>query len=485
MLEATFLVFPHQLYEDTTLLEKHMRVVLIEEPMLFYDPVWRPLRPNKMKVAHMRACMRYYFEMLKNKGTKVTYLPYERVLTAGYYGIRRKACCYDVTDHGLEKKLKKVFGENISFFPTPNFLISRDALGTYSSRHTTPRHATFFEFAKSTLGVLKGVKSQDALNRLPPPKPGSEPAFDINRRLGERYDVGAMKGVYEEAIVYAASPCFQQHVGDVEALGFFPVCSRDAYAGLTEFLAKRLKWYGPFQDAIVEDSPFMFHSAVSPSLNNGLLDPRRVLTEVMSYEGKVPLNSLEGLVRQLIGWREYMRYIYITRYDTIKGTNLPDNHRRFKDIGIWYKGETGVRPLDVEIKKAASFGYAHHIIRLMIFMNFFILCEIHPDEIYKWFMEVVSLDAYDWVMVSNIYAMGYFDRGAMRKPYISTSNYVLKMSNYKKDGSWEVLWNSLFYRFVAKKPGTYVGFYKRLLKGTHEGPEVAEAFLKRHTVIRT
>ena len=214
-------------------------------------------------------------------------------------------------------------------------------------------------------------------------------------------------------------------------------------------------------------------------LNIGLLDPNKVLSMIIKQQ-QVPINSLEGLVRQLIGWREYMRYVYVMKYNMIRNANLPQNDMTFKSWDPWYNGATGIYPLDQEIKKAMKYGYAHHIIRLMIFMNFFILCEIHPDEIYKWFMEVVSIDAYDWVMISNIYAMGYFDKGAMRKPYITTSNYILKMSNYKRDGKWDVIWTALFYRFIAKKPSSYVGFYKRLLKDNKQ-TSVADKFLIEFT----
>lgn len=117
----------------------------------------------------------------------------------------------------------------------------------------------------------------------------------------------------------------------------------------------------------------------------------------------------------------------------------------------------------------------------MIFMNFFILCELHPSVIYKWFMEVVAIDAYDWVMASNVYGMGFFDNIAMRKPYLSSSAYILRMSNYKKNGYWDTLWTALFYRFITVKPKHYVVFYKRLLKHT-KNIDIAEAFLKAQVV---
>ena len=162
----------------------------------------------------------------------------------------------------------------------------------------------------------------------------------------------------------------------------------------------------------------------------------------------------------------------------------------FKIQKPWYTGDTGVIPLDYEIKKAVKYGYAHHIVRLMVFMNFFILCEMSPANIYRWFMEIVAIDAYDWVMVSNILAMGFFESNGhtvMHRPYLSSSTYIAKMSTYKKDNRWDVIWDALFYRFVSGKAASYTSFYKRNLGnisksalGKHKTN--ANSFLQAHFV---
>jgi deoxyribodipyrimidine photolyase-related protein len=166
-----------------------------------------------------------------------------------------------------------------------------------------------------------------------------------------------------------------------------------------------------------------------------------------------------------------MQSLYIHHHESLITSNTPKNYNKFRDPAVWYTGETGILPIDEEIKKAQKYGYSHHIVRLMILLNFFILCELHPYEIYKWFMEVVSIDAYSWVMESNIYAMGYFNPKVMTKPYLSTSNYVLKMTNYKRDGHWDKLWDALYHDFVSTKPKEYTFFYKRTLKDTPQ-PEL-------------
>lgn len=451
----TFFIFPNQLYEDISVLKNYTNIILLEEPIYFHDPEWRPIRPHKIKIAYMRACMKNYHKMLLKNGIKASYIDYKTALDKkGFYDC--DIVCYEFTDHALRKKLTKLCN-NLTILPTANFLMKMQDLQEYEALHKSPRHASFYEFVKTKLNVLKGIKSQDMLNRQPPPTNPN------NSRSEDRFNKGVLKSIYDEAISYSESPIFSQHGGQATELGVYPINHKDSYKSLDNFFFTRFVDYGPYQDSIVENNPFMYHTVISPMLNIGLLDPQKVLGMILKQQ--VPLNSLEGLVRQLIGWREYMRYVYVMKYNLIRDANLPQNDMTFKTWTPWYNGTTGVYPLDQEIKKAIKYGYAHHIIRLMIFMNFFILCEIHPDEIYKWFMEVVSIDAYDWVMISNIYAMGYFDKGAMRKPYITTSNYVLKMSNYKKDGKWDVIWTELFYRFIAKKPSSYVGFYKRLLKG--------------------
>jgi deoxyribodipyrimidine photolyase-related protein len=144
-----------------------------------------------------------------------------------------------------------------------------------------------------------------------------------------------------------------------------------------------------------------------------------------------------------------MRFLYIYHYDNLNDKYINDNHyNRITNWNIWYKGLTNIYPIDNEIKKCLNnCGYSHHIIRLMIFLNFFILLKIHPDDIYKWFMEIVSLDAYEWIMKTNIYCLGYFYKQSTRKLYISSSNYIISMSDYKKD-EWCSIWNNLFYNHL-------------------------------------
>jgi deoxyribodipyrimidine photolyase-related protein len=185
-------------------------------------------------------------------------------------------------------------------------------------------------------------------------------------------------------------------------------------------------------------------------LNVGLLTPYQILREVLEYtdKNKVPLNSLEGFIRQLTGWREFMRGVYLFNGVRQRTTNFWNFNKQIPDS--FYNATTGIEPVDTTIKKILDTGYAHHIERLMILGNFMLLCEFDPDSVYKWFMEMF-IDSYDWVMVPNVYGMSQFaDGGIMStKPYISSSNYIRKMSDYKS-GDWTEIWDGLFWRFIKK-----------------------------------
>ena len=192
------------------------------------------------------------------------------------------------------------------------------------------------------------------------------------------------------------------------------------------------------------------HSVLSPYLNLGLITPKEIINTILeaNEDKKIPLNSLEGFVRQIIGWREFMRGIYQNYDDKLENTNFFNHQRKLTDD--WYNGTTGIDPIDDAIKDVNTYGYAHHIIRLMHLSNIMTLSQLHPKEIYKWFMEMF-VDSSDWVMSPNVFGMGTYSDGGIfsTKPYICGSNYIIKMSNYKK-GNWSDIVDGLYWSFVHK-----------------------------------
>jgi len=449
-----FLILPNQLFEDVKHLKGYKEIFLIEEPHYFST---NELKVNKIKIAYMRACMRCYYDYLKSqlKNQKITYIEFKDLLTDNSYSFLKKGhfYCYDINDFKLRNKYKqlKVF-ENFHELETPMFLMTKNDLNSYDRK--TPTHASFYEFSKKKLGLLEGVKNQDVYNR-------SNPKEEIKFNESISYITKTNLNYYKEAIDYSQQSFFKSHVGNatIETLRFYPINSKDAYLAFQYFLDNNLIKFGLFQDVIRINNPFNYHAIISPMLNIGLLDPLKLIEIYKKYESKVSIESYEGFIRQLIGWREYMRYLYLYKYNELINSN---NHNNNKTLDkSWYSATTGIYLLDNEIKKAIQFGYAHHIIRLMVFLNFLLLSEIKPNDIYKWFMEVVSIDAYDWVMIPNIYSMGYFSNIGMKRPYLSSSNYLLKMSNYKKDGKWDTIWTDKFRSFVTTRK---INFYLRSIK---------------------
>ncbi|MEZ5024079.1 MAG: FAD-binding domain-containing protein [Chitinophagales bacterium] len=192
-------------------------------------------------------------------------------------------------------------------------------------------------------------------------------------------------------------------------------------------------------------------------MNVGLLLPIDVLDQALDYakSNAIAINSTEGFVRQIIGWREFIRGMYECKGNYSRTQNYWGFDRKIPSS--FYDGTTGIAPIDATIKKVLATGYCHHIERLMILGNFMLLCEFDPDDVYQWFMELF-IDAYDWVMVPNIYGMSQFADGGLfaTKPYISGSNYLNKMSDYPK-GEWQAVWDGLFWRFMHE----HESFFKK------------------------
>jgi deoxyribodipyrimidine photolyase-related protein len=228
----------------------------------------------------------------------------------------------------------------------------------------------------------------------------------------------------------------------------YPTNHAEAAAWLDEFLAARLQHFGAYEDAMVMQEPLLYHSLLTPMLNIGLLNPQQVVDKTLAFAAvhALPLNSLEGFIRQIVGWREFIHQVYLRAGRQQRSTNYWGFTRQIPPQ--FWTGATGILPIDTVVKKALATGYNHHIERLMVLGNFFLLCEFDPNAVYHWFMEMY-VDAYDWVMVPNVYGMTQFADGGLMttKPYISGSNYLLKMSDVAK-GPWTAVWDGLFWRFM-------------------------------------
>jgi deoxyribodipyrimidine photolyase-related protein len=487
--KTAFLLFPTQLYETLEDLPPRWRnadIILVEDPVFYFDPVYKPFRVNKIKIAFLHACISAYLKYQKN--TKTTLVSFHDIQSHGHHFLKSytDVVMYNPIDHDLAKKYQNICKQSnikLTMLESPDLLINQETMQKeyYDVKKDKVRHASFYDFMKTKLNVLKDVSNLDKMNRSPPPKETPNMYKYIPSK--------DLIPIYKDAITFANNKHFQLHCGSPEHVVMYPISHKESQKTFDIFLKQRFELFGKFEDAIMQEDPFMYHSVISPLLNVGLLTPRYVLEKTLQFYGKnkntIPLSSLEGFLRQIIGWRVFMQSLYMFKCQDLLTSNTPNNNNYFKDWTIWYNGETGIKPLDEEIKKAVKYGYSHHIVRLMVFMNFFILCEVHPSEIYRWFMEVVSMDAYSWVMISNIYAMGYFFPKVMTKPYLSTSNYICKMSNYKRDGHWDIVWDALYREFVKSKPSTYTFFYKRTASKSNNHRQLAIEFINKHFTSKT
>jgi deoxyribodipyrimidine photolyase-related protein len=250
---------------------------------------------------------------------------------------------------------------------------------------------------------------------------------------------------------------FSSHPGDIKNY-WIPTNRKTAIKWFKDYLDERFVYFGRFQDAIDDRAPFLYHSLISPFINIGFITPKEVIREVENRLNEDNLNDVEGFIRQVLGWREFVRGIYQNYSEHEESMNFFDHKRKLSDH--WYNGTTGVTPLDDVIKKSNEWGYSHHIERLMITGNLMLMLQVDPVEVHKWFMEMY-VDSSDWVMGPNVYGMSQFSDGGLfaTKPYFSGSNYILKMSNYPK-GDWCDAVDGLYWQFIENNKSFFANNFR-------------------------
>lgn len=475
------LIFPNNLYEVKYLPKNIDKIYILEDP-IFFGYRKKQLKFNKLKLVLHRSSMKFYNDYLKKKKYKVEYIEFKKLKNLKYSFLKNvdNISYFELNDHLLQSRLDK-YSNNLeeTILNNPNFLVTTQQLEEYDSNKKNKSrffHKTFYEFIKNELDILKKTKSYDTENRnsLPddidiPPLPKKK----INK--------------YEKEAIKYVNKLFPNNYGNAEDL-VFPTTHSESKKWVKYFFKEKLDNYGKYQDAIIDYDGFLFHSTISPMLNIGLINPDFVVNEIQKFKKKykVKMNNYEGFLRQIIGWREYQRYCYLYGYDELVSNNY-FNHKNKLSVK-WYKGTTGIDPIDDAIKFGFKTGYLHHIIRLMVMSNFMNLCRIKPDDCYEWFMEF-SVDSYDWVMIQNVYSMGQWADGGltMRKPYISSDNYIVNMSNYKR-GEWSKIWNALYYKFLVDhenklKKTPYIRnlshWKKKSKKDKNEITKLANNFIKK------
>ncbi len=414
---------------------------------------------HKQKILLFLSAMRSHADKLKKNKFKIEYSTIEdKTFKLDYLEKLKKilkskkiseVSSFEIEDKFFEKKIIKFFKkEKIQWniIQTPMFLNSRENFKKYLSKSKKPFMAVFYKDTRKELNILMtkdgnpegGKWSFDEENRNKLPKNITIPKFP---KINETSHTKKLRPIIEKI--------FKDHPGSTREF-WFATEYGDVVKLLNFFIKEKSNLFGDYEDAVDQKDNILFHSALSPYINLGLITPELIIKKVLDFhiKHKIRLNSLEGYIRQVIGWREFMRGIYQSYSDEMENGNFFNHNRKMKKS--WYEGSTGLPPLDHAIKNALNYGWSHHIERLMILSNIMNLCEIKPTIVYKWFMEMF-VDSSDWVMVPNVYGMGLFSDGGIfaTKPYICGSSYFMKMMDFKK-GDWCNIMDGLYWRFIDR-----------------------------------
>ena len=465
------LVLPHQLFEQHLDVAADTVFVLIEHDLLFRQHAF-----HSHKLVLHRASMTRFASRLREHGYTVEVFESAADRSshdqlAAFIRDREPATVtwFDVVDDWMERDLFAALADGgyemrrADVLESPNFLTDREQIDDWFATHTA-RMQDFYVWQRRRLDILVdgsepvgGKWSFDTENRKKLPRGYAPPTVGRFARhlalhgdgtldletLTEHAEV--VPDEVERAIAWVTA-AFPDAPGDPRLFAW-PTNGEEARAHLQEFVRERLADFGPYEDAISTSHPFVAHGLLAASLNIGLLDPWEIVQAVLDgATDATPLASLDGFVRQLIGWREYMRATYRVHGREMRTSNRLAHHRELGEG--WWNATTGLAPVDLVISRVLDTGYAHHIERLMVLGNAMSLLRIHPDAVYEWFMELF-IDAYDWVMVPNVYAMSQFAAGNAftTKPYVSGSNYLRKMSDLPA-GEWTPQWDGLYWMFI-------------------------------------
>lgn len=430
------LLLPNQLFKTHDI--KYDKIILYEHPKFFTK-----FKYHKSKLVFLRASMKSYYDSLKSKNN-ISYIDFNEKLN-----IKDDIIIYDPTDFEILKDIInycKSHKLKLDILDNKLFLLSLDEIDEYINTTKKPYfNATFYKWIRIKKNIL--IKNNKPI--------GGQWSFDKYNRLpfNNNYHEDNIKFInnkyIDEATTYI-NTYFKNNYGEINI--FLPINHEDAYKYYQHFITKKLSNFGKYEDAISSEVIIGYHSSISGLLNIGLLDVNDVIQMASKKKDSINIESLEGFIRQIVSWREYVRMLYVKEHNKFITMNFFNHHNKLNKN--WYNGNTGLLPVDNVIKKALTISYAHHIERLMIIGNIMLLMMISPKEVYKWFIELISIDAYEWVMEPNIYGMSQHSVGdlMMNRPYFSSSNYIIKMSNYKKNknNDWWFIWDSLYYNFINK-----------------------------------
>lgn len=396
---------------------------------------WRKV--HKQKLVLIFSAMRHFAEELRKSGYSVDYRKAQNFTE----GLKEHFEDYDSTvcliHEPTDYFIRNLFKQKIRFeilSEKPLFIVEKKQWEKYLPKERPWKQEKVYQRLRKEQNILMdeerpigGKWSYDTENRKPPKEglrfeePLKFPPDEITRAVIEK-----VKQEYPE------------HFGEMEDFSW-PVTRENGLRTLDHFIDQRLKTFGDYQDAMMTEDPWMSHSLLSGVINTGLIAPREVIekAETAYHEGKAPLSSVEGFIRQVLGWREYIRGVYLQSMPEYEKQNYFDHQNPLP--AYYWTGKTDMHCVSTAVKEVIGNGYNHHIQRLMVLGNWANLLRVKPQEVSNWFLEAY-VDAYDWVVLPNVLGMAlYADGGLMStKPYVSSGKYIQRMSNYCKSCKYNI-----------------------------------------------
>ena len=450
-MKSALILYPNQLFPLANLPDVQT-IFFVEEPLLFGVDQQTPLKLHKQKMILLRAAARRYAEeVLWPAGYKVEYIELDVLFSTA--DILDKTKSFDqlyvfdpvdqqITSRLLEKRRSRSDLPPLEFLPSPNFYLKDQEVRDYFGTHHKHIFSDFYQWQRERFNILIGDDYKPV---------GGGWIIDEAAQAVPTGQVLPSFAVYgDNKFVQEATNWVNQHFGDHPGSTDFvwPTNHQEALAWLQSFLDNRLEHFATYYSAIDGQAAWLYHSALAPSLNIGLLSPQEVIEAALQQHRKkpVPLASLELFVRLILGQREFVRGQFITQYDNLRQDGFKHQRRLTPD---WYNGTLGLPPFDDVVHKLQARAYAHPIERSAIIGGLMIMAEIQLVDIQTFFQEL-SLDNYDWNLLPNVAGLGHFmDDELQVSPSINPSTFLLQQSHYER-GDWCDTWDGLFWRFVEK-----------------------------------
>jgi deoxyribodipyrimidine photolyase-related protein len=420
------------------------------------------VRHHKKKIAFLFSAMRHFAEELRAAGWQVDYVKLDDPANQGSFAAQLahsiaalKPDKVIATEPGEWRVGQVLLGAGVTLLPDDRFICSTQEFADWAEGRKQLRMEYFYHEMRRKTGLLMNGDQPE----------GGKWNFDSeNRKPAEaslfmpRPKAFAHNAITQEVLALVAAR-FDNHFGDLEPFTY-AVTRADAEQALAHFIDTALPNFGDYQDAMLTGEPFLYHSILGQYINCGLLDPLAVCraVEAAYRSGHVPLNAAEGYIRQIIGWREYVRGIYWLNMPGYERSNFFSHTRALP--GFYWTAETDMACIRAAVTQTKEHAYAHHIQRLMVTGNFAMLAGIDPHQLHEWYLAVYA-DAYEWVELPNTVGMSQFADGGLlaSKPYAASGAYINRMSNYcgtcrydvkQRTGADACPFNALYWNFIAR-----------------------------------